>query len=155
MGKTYTKNNSIFIYMTHLTGPPVFCLGTRFLQIWKSQSTQTAPVCKRGPGDFPGGPVDKHPPANVGDTDSAPGPGRSHMPRGNKVRASQLVSLRSRDRTPQLLKPTAQNPHSTAREASAGGRPHVATRSSPCLLQRKKSLCKATKTHHNQKNVSK
>ena len=29
---------------------------------------------------FPGGAVVKNPPANAGDTDSIPGPGRSHMP---------------------------------------------------------------------------
>ena len=28
---------------------------------------------------FPGGAVVKNPPANAGDTDSSPGPGRSHM----------------------------------------------------------------------------
>ena len=33
--------------------------------------------------DFPGGAVVKNPPANVGDTGSSPGPGRSHMPRSN------------------------------------------------------------------------
>ena len=33
--------------------------------------------------DFPGGTVVKNPPANAGDTDSIPGPGRSHMPRSN------------------------------------------------------------------------
>ena len=32
---------------------------------------------------FPGGAVVKNPPANAGDTGSSPGPGRSHMPRGN------------------------------------------------------------------------
>ena len=32
---------------------------------------------------FPGGTVVKNPPANAGDTGSSPGPGRSHMPRGN------------------------------------------------------------------------
>ncbi|XP_066865245.1 BTB/POZ domain-containing protein 19 isoform X2 [Kogia breviceps] len=32
---------------------------------------------------FPGGAVVKNPPANAGDTDSSPGPGRSHMPRRN------------------------------------------------------------------------
>ena len=32
---------------------------------------------------FPGGAVDKNPPANAGDTGSIPGPGRSHMPRSN------------------------------------------------------------------------
>ena len=29
--------------------------------------------------DFPGGTVVKNPPANAGDMDSIPGPGRSHM----------------------------------------------------------------------------
>ena len=33
--------------------------------------------------DFPGGAVVKNPPANAGDTDSSPGPGRSHMPWSN------------------------------------------------------------------------
>ena len=33
--------------------------------------------------DFPGGPVVKNLPCNAGDKGSIPGPGRSHMPRGN------------------------------------------------------------------------
>ena len=33
--------------------------------------------------DIPGGPVVKNLPANAGDTDLTPGPGRSHMLRGN------------------------------------------------------------------------
>ena len=33
--------------------------------------------------DFPGGAVDKNPPANAGDRSSAPGPGRFHMPWSN------------------------------------------------------------------------
>ena len=33
--------------------------------------------------DFPGGTVVKNPPANVGDTGSRPGLGRSHMPRSS------------------------------------------------------------------------
>ena len=33
--------------------------------------------------DFPGGVVVKNLPANAGDTDLSPGPGRSHMPRSN------------------------------------------------------------------------
>ena len=32
---------------------------------------------------LPGGAVVKNPPANAGDTDSIPGPGRSHMPRSS------------------------------------------------------------------------
>ena len=33
--------------------------------------------------DFPGGPVVKNPPANIGERGSIPGPGRFHMLRGN------------------------------------------------------------------------
>ena len=33
--------------------------------------------------DFPGGTVDKNPPANAGDEGLSPGPGRFHMPRSN------------------------------------------------------------------------
>ena len=40
---------------------------------------------------FPGGAVVENPPANVGDTGSSPGPGRSHMPRSNEVRVLQLL----------------------------------------------------------------
>ena len=41
--------------------------------------------------DFLGGPVVI--PANVGDMGSVPGPGRSHMPRGNKAHVPQQLSL--------------------------------------------------------------
>ena len=54
----------------------------------------------------------KNPPANVGDTGSIPGPGRSHMPWSNKARVPQLLSLHSRARKPQLL-----SPHTTTTEA--------------------------------------
>ena len=33
--------------------------------------------------DIPGGPVVEHPPANAGETDLIPGPGRFHMAQGN------------------------------------------------------------------------
>ena len=69
-------------------------------------------LLKETQGDFPGGAVVKNPPANAGDTDSSPGPGSSHMPRSNQARAPQLLSLRSRDREPQLL-----SPHATTTEA--------------------------------------
>ena len=42
-------------------------------------------------GGFPGGPVVKNPPCNAGDASSVPGPGRSHMPRGNWACAPQLL----------------------------------------------------------------
>ena len=38
---------------------------------------------KKKARDFPGGAVDKNPPANAGDKGSIPGRGRSHMPRSN------------------------------------------------------------------------
>ena len=60
--------------------------------------------------DFPGGAVVKNPPANAGDTGSSPGLGRSHMLRSNKARAPQLLSLHSRAREPQLLKPVCLEP---------------------------------------------
>ena len=52
----------------------------------------------------------KNPPANAGDTGSSPGPGSSQMPRSNEAHAPQLLSLRSRAREPQLLKPACLEP---------------------------------------------
>ena len=43
--------------------------------------------------DFPGSPVVKNPPANVGDAGSILGVGRFHMPQGNSARAPQPLSL--------------------------------------------------------------
>ena len=42
--------------------------------------------------NFPGGPVVKDLPVEAGDTSFIPGPGRLHMPRGNKACMSQLLS---------------------------------------------------------------
>ena len=52
----------------------------------------------------------KNPPANAGDKSSSPGPGRSHMPRSSEDQAPQLLSLHSRAREPQLLKPVRLEP---------------------------------------------
>ena len=68
---------------------------------------------------FPGGAVVKNPPANAGDTGSSPGPGRSHMPRSNKARAPQLLSLRSRAHEPQLLSLRATTTEARAPRAGA------------------------------------
>ena len=43
---------------------------------------------------FPGSAVVESLPANVGDTGSSPGLGRSHMPRSSWAREPQLLSLR-------------------------------------------------------------
>ena len=59
--------------------------------------------------DFPGGAVVKNLPANAGDTGSSPGPGRSHMPRSNKARATQLLK-------PAHLEPVFRNKRSHCNE---------------------------------------
>ena len=91
--------------------------------------------------DFPGGAVVKNLPGNAGDMDSNPGSGRAHVPRSNKARAPQLLSLRSRAHNPQLLKPAYLEPMLPTREATAMRSPHTrtATKSSPCLPQLEKA----------------
>ena len=59
---------------------------------------------------LPGGAVVKNPPANAGDTGSSPGLRRSHVPGSNEAHVPQLLSLCSRAREPQLLKPTRLEP---------------------------------------------
>ena len=67
---------------------------------------------KRSRG-LPGGSLVKNPPANAGDTGSIPDLGRSHMPRSNKARLSQL-NLCSRAQELHL-----RSPHAAATEALA------------------------------------
>ena len=80
--------------------------------------------------DFSDGPVVKNLPANAEDTSSIPGPGRSHMPRGNQTRV------------PQLLKPqfTPQSWCYSTREACAMRSLHTATREQPLLTTTRGSL---------------
>ena len=64
----------------------------------------------RRDGGFPAGPVVKNPPANAGDTGSSPGPGGSHVPRGNKAqRPPPPPSQHTRAREPQLPSPRAES----------------------------------------------
>ena len=70
----------------------------------------------------------KNPPANAGDMGSIPGLGRSHMPWSNSARAPQLLSLHSRAREPQLLKPAHLEP----------------------VLRNKRSHRNEKSTHHNE-----
>ena len=46
-------------------------------------------------GDFPGGAVDRNPPANAGNMGSIPGLGWSHMPQSNEAHEPQLLSQRA------------------------------------------------------------
>ena len=55
-------------------------------------STYSKATCR----GFPGGSVVKNPPANAGELDSIPGPGRSHVPRSTHACVRQLLSLCSR-----------------------------------------------------------
>ena len=55
--------------------------------------------------DFPGGPVVKNLPANVGDTVSIPDPARFHVPRDNWAHVLQLLSPHSRARAHGALTP--------------------------------------------------
>ena len=52
----------------------------------------------------------ENPPANAGYTGSSPGPGGSHVLQSNWAQMPQLLSLRSRVREPQLLKPVRLEP---------------------------------------------
>ena len=58
-------------------------------------------------GAFPGGSVGGNPLAHVGDMGSIPSPGGPHMLGNNSAWAPQLLSLCSRAREPQLLRPHA------------------------------------------------
>ena len=56
--------------------------------------------------DFPDGTVDKNPPANAGDTDSIPSPGRFHMLQGNWAQYTATAEPSGpRARAPQQKKP--------------------------------------------------
>ena len=65
--------------------------------------------------DFPGGPVVKNPPANVGDTGLIPGPGRSHIPWVTKLVHHSYWAPSSRDHVPQQEKPVQREAHKLQR----------------------------------------
>ena len=71
---------------------------------------------KRTLWGFSGDSVVGNPPANVGDTGSILGPESSHMLWGNKAGVPQLLSLCSRAREPQLLKPAHPRARSPQQE---------------------------------------
>ena len=77
---------------------------------------------------FPGGAVLENLPANAGDTGSSPGLGRSHMPRSDRVREPQLLSLR------------VWSLCSARREATMVRGPRTAMKSGPRLPQLEKAL---------------
>ena len=84
--------------------------------------------------DFPGGPVDKNPPANDTYMSLIPGPGRFHMLQSNQAHV------------PQLLKPAHSRAHAPQREATTMRRPCTTLREKPPLAATRKSLHIATDT---------
>ena len=77
---------------------------------------------------FPGGAVVENLPANAGDTGTSPGLGRSHMPRSNRAREPQLLSLR------------VWSLCSATRGAAMVRGPRTAMKSGPRLPQLQKAL---------------
>ena len=71
----------------------LLCLFIKKIKYRRFENTEILPF-KNSYWGFPGGAVVGSPPANAGDTGSCPGPGRSHMPRSDKAREPQLLSLR-------------------------------------------------------------
>ena len=74
----------------------------------------------------------KNPPANAGDTGSSPGLGRSHMLQSKKTHVSQLLSLRSRAREPQLLKPMRLEPVLRNKRSHRNEKPMHRNEEEPC-----------------------
>ena len=121
------------IHSTHLLN--VFRLlgpgDTKILPLSNSQSLilpKEINKLKKKKLSFPGGAVVENLPANAGDTGLSPGLGRSHMPRSNWARESQLLSLR------------VWSLCSTTREAATVRGPRTAMKSGPCSPQLKKAL---------------
>ena len=77
---------------------------------------------------FPGGAVVDNLPANAGDMGSSPRLGRSHMPRSNKAREPELLSL------------CVWSLCSATREAAIVRGPRTAMKSGPRSLQLEKAL---------------
>ena len=100
---------------------------------------------------FLGGAVVKNPPANAGDMGSSPGPGGCHMPWSSLARVSQLLSLRSRAREPQLLKPVCLEPVLCNKRSHRNEKPVHRNEEEPLLTATRGSLRAATKTQHHQR----
>ena len=62
--------------------------------------------------NLPGGPVVWNPPANAGDTGLIPGPGGSHIPRGN---SAHEPSMQHNKEWPLPLSAARENPHTAAK----------------------------------------
>ena len=100
----------------------------------------TKRVKGKGQG-FPCGSVVKNPPAKAGDMSSIPGPGKSHMPWSDKASVPQPLSLGSRTREQQQLKPTCPRACALQQEKPLQREAHaLQLESSPWPPQLKKAL---------------
>ena len=88
--------------------------------------------------NFPGDTADKNLPTSVGDMGSIPGPGRFHMPQGNKAHAPQILRLT-------CLKSMLCNKRS----------PGTTTGEQPLLAPTRESPRTAMKTQHSTENNEK
>lgn len=109
---------------------------------------------ERAAEGFSRGPVVGSPPANAGDTGSAPGPGIPHVPQGSSTRAPQLLK-------PTHLEPMLCNKRSPCNEKPAHGKeeqlpprprpppqPEKACSSEDPVPRKKKTAENTRRTHH-------
>ena len=94
---------------------------------------------------FSGGTVVKNLPANAGDIDLIPAPGRSHMP-PSKYPCAILLRSCSRACEPQMWEPACREQCCAMREA-AGMRPEPCNRRVAPLIAARESPPAAMKTH--------
>jgi len=103
--------------------------------------------------DFPGGTVDRNPPANAGDTGLIPCPRRFHMLWSSWVCVLQLLSPRARACKPQLLKLVClksvlhhkRSYHSEKSAPLSDNRPHSLKLEKACVHQWRLSTTKNRK----------
>ena len=92
--------------------------------------------------DFPGGTVDKSPPANAGYTGLTPVSGRFQMLRSNKAHEPLPPSLRPGAREPQLLKPERLEPTLWTRRNHSAEKPTQRSQEQPPLAAGRESRAK-------------
>ena len=95
-----------------------------------------------------------NPPANAGDTDSIPGPGRSHRPWSNETCGSQLLSLGPVAVSHSHRACVTQGLSPTTREASAVRRLRTATREQPPARCNQRKACRQQRRPSTAKNKS-
>ena len=106
--------------------------------------------------DFPGGSEVKNLPCNARDTSSIPGPGRSHMPRGNWACTPALWSPWATATEPKCWhywSPSAWRPCSATKEVTATRSLCTTARELCPLATTWESLCVAMKTQCRQKYI--